>query len=230
MHAHRITWFGALAVSAYCYLAPHVLGRDPATPLPVVVEASGSKEVDSLVRSLVSARPAPYPSGHWPPFEIGQMYATPEVTNAIALLKKKGPSIFPYLVHHLHDDRYCYSTTMQAVDNRTVGDAVLNILCEQYWSPYVKARETPQGRCSSPTFSVYLREKGESQWAQWAKDKTRLQIQLDFIDWCVATEEKRGFVDAVQRTNVLSIYEAQREASKSRYSEPDGSAKKEQWR
>lgn len=192
--------------------------------LEIVVEGSGSTEVDTLVKQLVSGRPAPYPDGYWPvpmEFVIGSGYATPEVSNAIVLLKLKGPNIFPYLITHLQDDRYCYSGSVQAVDNYTVGQTILDVLCDgELWGPvYMEGRNTPNGRCGFLTFAEYLKERDESKWAKWAKGKTRLQIQMDFIDWCVAKEEERGFVGDGQKAQLLARYEDFRERMKKKYSQ-----------
>jgi hypothetical protein len=106
---------------------------------PIVVHESGSKEVDALVAKLVSPRPAPYPGGYpVPPNDTNyekypdlyRLYATPEVTNAIALLKEKGPAIFPKLIRHLYDDRYSYSNMgpmLPCWENYSVGQVIAYI-------------------------------------------------------------------------------------------------------
>jgi hypothetical protein len=213
-----------LCVSAGFYGAPEAAwsasGDDAKQHLRTAAESSGSEEVDALVKKLVSERPPLYPDGYWPaPFEFYSGYETPEVRHAKALLKQRGPSIFPQLIQHLHDDRYCYSGIVQAVANYTVGEVILDLVCDSEDSGpvYMEGRASLTGRCEFLTFSQYIKEKKDSQWAEWAKSKTRLQIQLDFIDWCVATEEKRGFVDAEQRAKLLLRYEEKRERMKRKY-------------
>src|SRR6266446_534953 len=69
--------------------------------LSIIGKNSASKEVEALIQKLVSTRPPPHPDGYWLSAEeevYVNLYATPAVTNAIAHLKEKGPSIFPYLV------------------------------------------------------------------------------------------------------------------------------------
>ena len=49
-------------------------------------------------------------------------YSTPEVEAAIKGLKDMGPAVYPSLVMHLRDDRYCYSDVWAAWLNHTVGE------------------------------------------------------------------------------------------------------------
>ena len=57
------------------------------------------------------------------------------------------------------------------------------------------------------SFEDYLRGRDIEKWALWASNKTKLEIQEDFIQWCVLEEEKRGFNDEKQRQQILKIYE-----------------------
>jgi hypothetical protein len=195
-----------------------------AADVQVQVQDSGSKAVDALVIKLVSARPAPFPSGYSDP-EIDKLeflngYRTLQVSNAIASLRKMGPPIFPALIKHLHDDRYSYSEIIEAWDNQTVGEAVIDVLSDGHdmYSGY-KWRHTPTGSGGNYlSFADYLKAKNPEKWAEWAKDKTKLQIQLDFIDWCVEKEKERGFTDEVQKKELLERYEQGRERVKKEYS------------
>jgi hypothetical protein len=45
-----------------------------------------------------------------------------------------------------------------------------------------------------------------------------LEIQMDFIDWCVANERGRGFVDAEQERQVLDTYQRARDEVREKYS------------
>ena len=104
-----------------------------AADTPVKVEDSGSPEVDALAAQLVSARPAPYPSGSsqmMAQADWGVPYMTAEVGNAIVKLKAMGPDIFPALVKHLKDDRYSFSDISAAWLNFTVGDAITEVLSD----------------------------------------------------------------------------------------------------
>ena len=193
---------------------------------------SGSKDVDALVLQLVSTRPAPHPSGYWLMTleeEMAVPYMTPQVSNAIATLKMMGTTIFPALVKHLVDDRYSFSTIVAAWDNCTVGDAVLEVLSDghQMFSGY-KSRKTPSGSAVYLSFRAYLRDREPEKLAAWAKDRNRLEIQLDFIDWCVAKEEKRGFIDEAQRKHLIERYAEAREQVRNEYSEPSGAANRSQ--
>jgi hypothetical protein len=188
---------------------------------------SGAKEVDVLVLQLVSERPAPFPSGYYlPAIDMApQPFITLQVSNAMAKLTKMGPRIFPALVKHLRDDRYSYSDISAAWDNNTVGDAVTDILSdEHYMFGGYKAREVPTGYSGKYggrdlSFNDYLDDRGAELWAEWAKSKSRLEIQMDFIDWCIAKENERGFVDEAQKKKILGIYEANRQRVKKEYSE-----------
>jgi len=193
---------------------------------PVSVEASGNEKVDALVCQLVSKRPAPYRSGYSdPPIAVvfADGYCTPEVEAAIKKLQEMGPTIFPALVNHLGDDRYSYSEVVAAWDNCSVGDAVVEVLDDgHYMHCGYKFRDTPSGSDGGYlNFDGYLRARGAEAWAEWAKSKSRLEIQMDFIDWCIARENERGFIDEAQRKTILGHYETARQEVKKEYSKTD---------
>jgi len=52
-------------------------------------------------------------------------------------------------------------------------------------------RDTPTAPVTAPNFYDYFRDKGPAKWAEWAKNKTRVEIQMNFIDWCIAREQRR---------------------------------------
>ena len=197
----------------------------PAAGYPVSVEPSGSDEVDALAVHLISQRPAPYRSGYSdPPDAVTfENYITPEVETAIKELKAMGPTAFPALAKHLGDDRYSYSGVVAAWVNYRVSDAIVEILCDGHFmhSGY-KWRETPSGGAAYLSFDAYLRARGYEVWPQWAKNRTRLEIQEDFIDWCIAQENARGYVDEAQRKHTLDIYEKARQSVRREYSERSG--------
>ena len=198
----------------------------PAKGYPVSVEESGSPKVDALVHNLVSRRPAPYRSGYSdPPTDVvfSDRYSTPEVESAIKSLKDMGPAVFPSLVKHLGDDRYSYSDVWDAWLNHGVGDAIVEVLDDgHYMHSGYKSRETPSGSGGGYlSFDSYLEVRGAEAWAKWAKNKTRLDIQMDFIDWCIEKENERGFVDESQKKQILGNYDAARQEMKKVYSEPD---------
>jgi hypothetical protein len=162
----------------------------PAAGYPVSVEDSGSEVVDTLVHQLVSRRPAPFRSGYSDtPIAVvfANRYCTSEVESALKGLKKLGPAIFPALVKHLQDDRYSYSDVWAAWLNHTVGDAVMEVLDDGHYAHGgYKSRETPSGFDGSYlSFGDYLKARSAAAWAEWAKSKSRLDIQIDFIDWCL---------------------------------------------
>jgi len=202
----------------------------PKAGYPVTVEASGSEKVDALVCQLVSQRPAPYRSGYSePPMAVvfSNRYCTPEVEAAIRALRELGPAVFPALVKHLHDKRYSYSDVCEAWLNHDVGDAVVEVLDDgNYMHSGYKSRETPSGGGGVYfSFDGYLKDRGAEAWAEWAKSRSRLDIQMDFIDWCIAKENERGYVDEAQKKHIIECYEDARQEMKDRYSKPDGAAK-----
>lgn len=194
----------------------------PAGELPVAVERSRSNEIDALVADLVSKRPAPYPTGYWPgPTKYTAGYMTADVQAAIRKLKEMGPKIFPVLVTHLRDDRYSYSRISAAWHNHDVGDAVVEILSDGHLmhSGY-KWRSTASGSGGYLSFRDYLDARNPEKWAEWASTKSRLEIQLDFIDWCIGKEQQRGFTDDAQQKQILGNYQRAREAVRKEYAEP----------
>ena len=111
-------------------------------------------------------------------------------------LKQLGPPAFPALVKHLGDDRYSYSDVLAAWLNHGVGDAVVEVLDDgHYMYSGYKFRETPSHSGGAYlSFDGYLRARGPEAWAEWAKSKSRLEVQMDFIDWCILKENERGYV------------------------------------
>lgn len=78
--------------------------------------------------------------------------------------------------------------------DQTVGGVVMDILSESLsditWPGYIM-RDTPTAPVTAPNFYDYFRDKGPAKWAEWAKNKTRVEIQMNFIDWCIAREQRR---------------------------------------
>lgn len=194
----------------------------PTDGYPITVEDSGSPQVDSYLRQLVSNRPAPYPSSFWPvPMSatFADRYSTPEVEAALKGLKAMGTSVFPHLVKHMRDDRYSYSFVSAAWLNCSVAEAVVEVLCDgEYMHSGYKGRDTPKGTEPYLSFDAYLKVRTPEAWAEWAMTRTRLEIQLDFIDWSVEEENKRGYTDENQRKHVLERYEEARQSMKEHYS------------
>ncbi len=175
---------------------------------PVTVENSGSEEVDALVVKMVSKRPAHYPTGYHGLMMDGNYFITPEVEAAIQRLKSMGSRIFPALIEHLGDDRYSYSNINAAWVNYSVGAAVIAVLSDGTHCPYeYKSRNTPSGQSNGLWFGQYLEDRKPAKWVEWAKNKTRSDIQMDFLQWCFAKEKERGFVDDTQRNKITEAYE-----------------------
>lgn len=205
--------------------------RLSAAELPVAVESSGSAEVDDLVRQLVSDWPAPYPTGYtkFSPEAAATPYRSPQVTSAMLRLKALGPRIYPILVKHRADDRYSFSDAPATWANRTVGEAILEVLSDGHLthSGY-KYRRTLSGSVVYLSFQDYLQDRDPERWAEWAKNKNPLEIQLDFIEWSLEKERARGFADEPQRRKVLEFYAQARESVRRQYADlaaPSGPSK-----
>lgn len=195
----------------------------PRNGYAVHVENSGNREVDALVSKLVSKRPAPYPAGEIDTPDavvFADKYATAEVVASIKRLKELGPPIFPALVKHLYDNRYSYSMVVEAWVNCSVGDAIVEVLDDDHpMHCGYKWRDTPSGNGGGYlSFGHYLKDRDAAVWAEWAKTKSRLEIQLDFIDWCVRKENERGYVSDKQKADLLARYENARDKMKKLYS------------
>jgi hypothetical protein len=189
--------------------------------LPVAVVDSGSKVVDELVAGLVSHRPAPWPTGvdgppsesEWAPAFSGR-YATEEVKMAIIQLQKLGPSAFPHLLKHLDDDRYSYSDEplISGVNgggwmNHSVGEAVYLVLTNDLsWVGGYKIRDGADGKSVMPlTIGDFIDTRGGLEaWVETVKDRSRIEVFTEFIEWCVAEEKKRGFASNEEEERVLS--------------------------
>jgi hypothetical protein len=183
--------------------------RQPAsTPTP-----NESLSVTNLIEQLASKTPPPYTNNadeipREIEFKAYSRYCTPEVETAIQKLRELGPPIYPELIKHLGDKRYSYSQIVAAWLNHGVSDALIVVLSdEHYMHSGYKWRDAPKGDGSYLSFEDYLRGREIEKWAQWASNKTKLEIQGDFIDWCVREEEKRGFTDESQRQRILKNYQ-----------------------
>jgi hypothetical protein len=189
--------------------------------LPIVVADSGSKAVDELVAGLVSRRPAPWrtdtevPEGWGPLLGLSGRYATAEVETAIRKLQELGPSAFPHLLKHLDDDRYSYSDDpfisgiRSGWMNHTVGEAVDLVLTNELsWVGGYKLRGSADGKTHMPlTIEDYIKTRGGMEaWVAAVKDRTRVAVFTEFIDWCVAEEKKRGFESKEDEDLILGRY------------------------
>lgn len=193
----------------------------------LVVAESGSPAIDQLVLGLVSRRPAPLPMGGFLPggaedrmLNASGRCATAGVEAAFQKLKALAPRDYPFLLKHAHDDRYSFSVigphgspTMSGWMNRSVGGAIDQVLCnEMEWVGGYKTREAPGGNGGPPPrFSDFIEARGGlEKWVASVAALTRVQIDLQFLDWCVRLETERGFIDDEQRKWVLERYEAKK--------------------
>ena len=119
-------------------------------------------------------------------------------------MRELGPTVFPALVKHLRDERYSYSDVWAAWLNQKVGDAVVEVDDGHYMHSGYKSRRAASGSGGAYlSFDNYLKARGAAGWAEWAKSKSRLEIQNDFIDWSIAKENERGYVDEAQKQKIL---------------------------
>ena len=183
-----------------------------------------SLSVTNLIEQLASKTPPPYTNNaddipREIEFKAYSRYCTPEVESAIQRLRELGPPIYPEVIKHLGDERYSYSQISAAWLNHNVGSAIIDVLCDgHYMHSGYKFRAVPKGDGSYLSFEDYLRGREIEKWAQWASNKTKLEIQEDFIQWCVLEEEKRGFKDESQRQQILKTYEDARARMVKEYS------------
>lgn len=193
---------------------------------PVVVK-SGSPAMDQLVLGLVSRRPAPLPMGGFLPggaedrmLNAAGRCATAEVEAAFQKLKAIRPRDYAFLLKHANDDRYSFSEiwphgspTMSGWMNHSVGQAIDRIFSnEMEWVGGYKTREAPGGKGGPPPrFSDFIEARGGlEKWVASVAALTRVQIDLQFLEWCVRLEMERGFIDDEQRKWVLERYEAEK--------------------
>jgi hypothetical protein len=190
---------------------------------PVVAE-SGSAAIDQLVLGLVSRRPAPLPMGGFLPggsedrlLNASGRCATAEVEAAFQKLKALAPRDYAFLLKHAYDDRYSFSVigphgspTMSGWMNHSVGGAIDRIFSnEMEWVGGYKTREAPGGKGGPPPrFADFIEARGgQEKWVASVAALTRVEIDVQFLDWCVRLETERGFIDDEQRKWVLSRYE-----------------------
>lgn len=171
---------------------------------------SGSQNIDDIVVRLVSLRAAPFPSGY-PDLPIDAIitnkFATDAVLEALVELRALDPKEYIHLVQHLRDERYSYSIAVAGWINISVGDAVVAVLADgaESFSGY-KSRKTPSGTVPYLSFRDYLFDLDPESWAETAATLTKPEIKRRFIEWCIDTETKRGFLSAAQEAQVLAPY------------------------
>jgi hypothetical protein len=200
-----------------------------AQELKLQVADSGSKEVDELVLQLVSRTPAPLPMvGVKVPQKFGTAvlgggskgrYQNEEVATAVRKLTEMGPKVFPYLIKHLDDDRYCFSTLLPSAPwdggwiNCSVGEAVDGILSEGCEGSFYKIREGKTDKSLfPPSFHDFIEAAGGMEkWAAAAAKQTRSQIEVEFIDWCMKIERERGFVSEAGGKELMDRYQKRRD-------------------
>lgn len=200
-----------------------------ADDLPTMVVDSGSKEVDTLVAHLVSRRPHPFPASGPIPEQfrnedqsaLSGRYITKEVAEALEKLERLGPGASPYLLTHLDDDRYSYSTTLPSAVGGdfsgwvmvTVGEVARDVITGGFESGWLyKSREGPDGSgLLPPQFSDYLETQGGlEKWVAANSKNSRSEVFSKFIDWCIASERARGFRTKVDEQQLVARYEAWR--------------------
>ena len=209
----------------------------------VVVADSGSPQIDRLVAALVSRVPAPLPNGGKLPSDSGfaevalfnksgRRCATEEVESAFQKLKTVSPKDYRFLLKHGTDDRYSYSMigpwgspTMSGWMNYSVGQAIDEILSNEMslWVGGYKSREGADGKGYKPlSFSDYVEANGGYEaWAVSVSSLSRKEIDIQFVEWCICVEEKRGFQDVESRTTILGRYKARiQEVEQARAGQP----------
>jgi hypothetical protein len=199
----------------------------PADDLPTMVVDSGSKEVDALVARLVSGRPHPFPASGPIPEQfrnehqsaISGRYITREVAEAIEKLEQLGPGASHYLLSHLDDDRYSYSTTLPSMVGGdfsgwimvTVGEVARDVITGGFESGWLyKSREGPNDSgFPPPQFSDYLETQGGLvKWVTANSKNSKTEVFGKFIDWCITSERARGFRTKVDEQELVARYEA----------------------
>jgi hypothetical protein len=145
-------------------------------------------------------------------------YITKEVSESIEKLERLGPGASQYLLSHLDDDRYSYSTTLPSTVGGdfsgwimvTVGDVARDVITGGFESGWLyKWRDGPNdGGFSPPQFSDYLETQGGlDKWVAANSKKSKAEVFGKFIDWCVATERGRGFRTKDDESRLLARYE-----------------------
>jgi hypothetical protein len=196
---------------------------EPAPPQDAAQTESGQTEperstVDALVEQLVSPDPPKYPNGTVQAprrakdagvavVEAG--YVHPSVKAARERLVAMGTEIYPELAEHIDDDRYSYSVVSAAWENATVGFMIARIMAEGI-EPRVasyKSRENPSGSNVAPSFDQMVREVyGYRRYAFHAKERSKRELQQEYVRWRVERERDNGFIDKKQEQQVVGDY------------------------
>lgn len=191
--------------------SPEIMAEDKSS---IFVVDSGSKQVDDLIAQLVSRSPAPYPSmGVEIPSDFNGM--SDDVNETIIKLRSIGPKIYPFLLKHLNDDRYSYSEEFifkvgwEGIINITVGGVIEKDIFYHNLELYLyRERKDRNGKIvHQPNYLGYVASKGDiNKWIETIKDQPRSKIEIDFFDWCIAYEKKRGFSSKKKEVDLLSRY------------------------
>jgi hypothetical protein len=173
--------------------------------------------VDALVEQLVSPDPPKHPDLYnprpWAANEAGVIVVEtgihPRVNEARERLVAMGTDIYPELAEHIDDDRYSYSFVSAAWLNQTVGDMIARIMADGI-EPHVgsyKSRENPKGNNYPPSFDQMVREGyGYRRYAFHAKERSKPELQREYVRWHIARERDNGFIDKKQEQLIIGDY------------------------
>ncbi|HWQ90049.1 MAG TPA: hypothetical protein VN673_00140 [Clostridia bacterium] len=184
-------------------------------------QAPGRKHVAALVEQLVS--PIGPPGPDITDYNGGQAdekkleaslkalfegYEHPQVAQARAKLVAMGTPIFPELVRHLQDQRYCYSFCYAQWVNHSVGETIEHMMAEVVrgqFEPYgYKWRKNGHGSNGQPSFDQMLQEIGAEKYAEHVKGMTQRSAEKEYVEWYLQQEKKYGFTSSEQEEQIVA--------------------------
>src|SRR5512142_2917809 len=110
---------------------------------------------------------------------------------------------------HVSDTRYSYSFISAAWVNATVGDMISDIMADGVVprTGTYKSRPNPRGFNSAPRFEDLVRDSGGfDRYALRAAERSKADLQREYIRWYIAKERSYGFVDPQQEGELLAPY------------------------
>jgi hypothetical protein len=184
---------------------------------PGKIEKTSSEKASvdgkKLIDALASKNRPPTIDADKPTAIFGKDYNWADRDRILGVLQRlvdHAEEVWPELVAHLDDKRYCITfETDPGSDNLSVGDVCRRIisdyLSEAYWRLLPEDSEVAQRRLSEP--EAVCRERAVVKaWCQERSKKTLCELQIEICEWAIpAVNGLRDVSDGEKRASVAAI-------------------------
>ena len=195
-----------LVVVLSCYLPCSAQNSKPTGAKPGVGKEVKAKAVDAraLVEALASRNRPPKHVGeeHYPIFDPKfDWEEDARVWRAIKSATDHAEEVWPELVKHLNDERYCvtYESFSEYTYDFTVGrvchDIILRNLAAGYFESVRPTSKVPNLRLGQPHF--LFESQTLKKWCEARRGKKLYELQIELCKWAAAELAKPGAIGDV---------------------------------